>query len=67
MPNVSVTHTFRSSHDMTYRELVELAIEALQRSNMYCDTGHPEDLASHLVPAIEAVAIGYGAGLERKK
>lgn len=48
--------------EMTYHDLLELAIEALNRANMNNSPGHPEDLASHIIPAIEAVAIGFSAG-----
>ena len=41
--------------------LVDLAVEALQRSGFSTDAQHPEDVAAALVPAIEAVAVGMGA------
>jgi len=48
---------------MTYQELVELAVEAIKRSNMHFpDPGHPEDIAAALCPAIDAVALGFGEG-----
>ena len=47
----------------TYHELLELAIEAMKRSNCYLDKGHPEDLVAGLAPTLEAVAIGFGAGM----
>ncbi len=50
---------------MSYAELVELAVEALQRSNMASEPGHPEDLAAALNPAIDAVALGFGEGFRR--
>lgn len=51
--------------DVTPQELLELAIEALKRSGFSIDRGHPEDLSAALVPAIEAVAVGYGEGYRR--
>jgi hypothetical protein len=32
---------------------------------MLNEPGHPEDLAAHLGPALEAVAVGYGEGYKR--
>lgn len=52
---------------MDYQRLLDLAIEALKRTNMYNAPGHPEDLAAHLVPAIECVAIGMSAGMELQR
>lgn len=49
--------------DLNYDFLLELATEALKRTNMYNECGHPEDLAAALTPAIEAVAVGFGAGV----
>lgn len=56
---------FRVSHD----EVVELAVEALHRSNHAgvedgTLTGHPEDVAAALVPALEAVAVGFARGYQ---
>ncbi len=51
--------------EMTYAELFELAIEALSRTGMLNEPGHPEDLAAHLGPALESVAVGYGEGYKR--
>lgn len=52
---------------MSHVELVDLAMEALRRANyMSLDDGmHPEDWAAALVPAIEAVAIGFSEGYAR--
>ena len=52
---------------MDYQHLLDLAIEALKRTNMDNSPGHPEDLASHLVPAIECVALGMSAGMELQR
>ena len=49
--------------DLDYNFLLELATEALKRTGMYIKCGHPEDLAAALTPAIEAVALGFGAGV----
>ena len=46
-----------------YNFLLELATEALKRTGMYNEYGHPEDLSAALTPAIEAVSIGFGAGV----
>lgn len=55
---------YRSRYrDLDYNFLLELATEALRRSGMYNECGHPEDLAAGLTPAIEAVALGFGAGV----
>lgn len=55
---------YRSRYrDLDYNFLLELATEALKRSGMYNECGHPEDLAAGLTPAIEAVALGFGAGV----
>ena len=43
------------------QRLVDLAVEALRRSGFSTDAQHPEDFATALVPAIEAVAVGMGA------
>ena len=52
---------------MDYQRLLDLAIEALNRTNMHNAPGHPEDLAAHLVPAIECVAVGMTAGMELQR
>jgi len=52
---------------MDYQRLLNLAIEALKRTNMYNSPGHPEDLVAHLVPAIECVAVGMTAGMELQR
>ena len=49
--------------DLDYAFLLELATEALKRTGMHIKCGHPEDLAAALTPAIEAVAVGFGAGV----
>lgn len=49
--------------DINYNFLLELATEALKRAGMHNDYGHPEDLVAGLTPALEAVAIGFGAGV----
>lgn len=55
---------YRSRYaDLDYKYLLELATEALKRTGMYNECGHPEDLAAGLTPAIEAVAVGFGAGV----
>lgn len=55
---------YRSRYsDLDYNFLLELATEALKRAGMYNECGHPEDLAAGLTPAIEAVALGFGAGV----
>lgn len=55
---------YRSRYgDLNYNFLLELATEALKRTGMYNEFGHPEDLAAGLTPAIEAVAVGFGAGV----
>lgn len=55
---------YRSRYrDLDYNFLLELATEALKRCGMYNECGHPEDLAAGLTPAIEAVALGFGAGV----
>jgi hypothetical protein len=71
MPNVNVIKemkmekkiSFRLEDYPDYSELLELAIEALKRSNWHLEKGHPEDLVAGLVPALEAVAVGFGAGI----
>lgn len=55
-----------SSH-MTPQELLDLAIEALKRSGFSIENGHPEDLASAIIPAMEAVAVGYSEGYRRAR
>lgn len=49
---------------ISHAEVVGMAVEALKRSGYYgIDQGmHPEDWAAALVPAIEAVAVGYAEG-----
>lgn len=58
------TYIPMSGMRLPHTQLVEMAVEALKRSNFVgIDDGmHPEDWAAALVPAIEAVAIGYGEG-----
>lgn len=52
-----------SAFSATPEELLDHALEALRRSG-YSDltNGHPEDLAAAIVPAIEAVALGFSWG-----
>lgn len=54
----------RKGMRVSHEHVVDLAIEALKRSGYSgLDEGmHPEDWAAALVPAIEAVALGYGEG-----
>lgn len=46
-------------------ELLGMALEALERSGHNTTPMHPEDWASALTPAIEAVAVGYSEGFIR--
>jgi hypothetical protein len=71
MPNVNVIKEMKMEKKMSFRledypnynELLDLAVEALKRSNMYLEQGHPEDLVVSLTPTLEAVALGFGAGI----
>lgn len=63
----SQTYWEKRYEGMDYQRLLDLAVEALKRTNMYNSPGHPEDLAAHLVPAIECVAIGMSAGMELQR
>ena len=52
--------------NVTLTELLELAGEALQRAGYkHFQEGHPEDMVAALVPALEAVAVGYSEGYRR--
>lgn len=53
---------YQSPFNTTYEDLLKLAVEALDRTKMNNSPGHPEDLVAHLVPALEAVAVGYTEG-----
>lgn len=53
---------YQSPFNTTYEDLLRLAIEALDRTKMNNSPGHPEDLVAHLVPALEAIALGYAEG-----
>lgn len=53
---------YQSGYSYTYEEVLEMAIEALKRTGMYMETGHPEDLVAGLVSSLEAVAVGYSRG-----
>lgn len=52
---------------MPHTEVVGWAVEALQRCNFMgakdgIIAGHPEDVVAALVPALEAVAVGFHEG-----
>lgn len=49
---------------VTYHTLLQRAVEALKRQDMFQECGHPEDLASNLIPAIEAVVAGFEWGVQ---
>lgn len=54
------------SFNVTPGELMEMALEALRRSNaLFTESGHPEDIVASLCPAMEAVAVGFGEGYRR--
>ena len=52
---------------VSHAQVVGWAIEALKRGGYkgLDNPMHPEDWAAALVPAIEAVALGYGKGYRR--
>lgn len=46
-------------------ELLAMALDALDRNGFRIEPMHPEDWSAALIPAIEAVAVGYGEGYRR--
>lgn len=57
----------REGMQVSIHELVEWAVEALKRTGFTgLDKGmHPEDWAAAIVPAIEAIGIGFSEGYRR--
>ena len=57
----------RAGMRVSIDEVVEWALKALKRSGYNgLDEGmHPEDWAATIVPAIEAIGIGYSEGYRR--
>lgn len=53
---------YQPGYSYTYEEVLEMAIEALKRTGMYMESGHPEDLVASLVSSLESVAVGYSHG-----
>lgn len=57
----------RQGMRVSIEEVIEWAVEALKRNGYTgLDEGmHPEDWAATIIPAIEAVGIGYSEGYRR--